>query len=105
RYDDEYRWLLDLAVPRFDEEGAFLGLVGCSTDVTDRRQLEQRLVQAERAQAIGQLAGGIAHDFNNLLTGIIGHVALLQEEQALTDLGREDLAQIQRSADRAASLT
>jgi PAS domain S-box-containing protein len=105
RFDDQYRWLLDVAVPRFSRDGAFLGLVGCSTDVTDRRQLEQRLVQAERAQAIGQLAGGIAHDFNNLLTGIIGHVALLQEEQALTDLGREDLAQIQRSADRAASLT
>lgn len=105
RYDDQYRWLLDVAVPRFDADGAFLGLIGCSTDVTDRRRLEQRLVQAERAEAIGQLAGGIAHDFNNLLTGIIGHAALLREEPGLTDLGREDLAQIQRSADRAASLT
>ena len=54
--------------------GEFRGLIGCSTDVTDRRQLEQRLVRAERVQAIGQLAGGIAHDFNNLLTGILGHV-------------------------------
>ncbi len=70
-----------------------------------RRAFEQRLVRAERAQAIGQLAGGIAHDFNNLLTGIIGHVSLLQEEPGLSELGREDLAQIQRSADRAASLT
>ena len=105
RSDDQYRWLLDVAVPRFDGEGAFLGLIGCSTDVTDRRQLEQRLVQAERAQAIGQLAGGVAHDFNNLLTSIIGHVALLQEEPGLTDVAREDLDQIQRSADRAASLT
>ena len=79
--------------------------MGVATDVTDRRQLEQRLGRAERAQAIGQLAGGIAHDFNNLLTGIIGHVALLQEEPGLSALAREDLAQIQRSADRAASLT
>ena len=78
---------------------------GWRTDITDRRQLEQRLVRAERAQAIGQLAGGVAHDFNNLLTGIIGHVGLLQEEPGLSDLAREDLAQIQRSADRAASLT
>jgi PAS domain S-box-containing protein len=105
RFDDEYRWLLDVAVPRFDERGAFRGLIGCSTDVTDRRQLEQRLVQAERAQAIGQLAGGIAHDFNNLITGISGHVTLLQEELGLSELAREDLAQIQRSAERAANLT
>ncbi len=105
RFDDEYRWLLDVAVPRFDEHGAFRGLIGCSTDVTDRRRLEQRLVQAERAQAIGQLAGGIAHDFNNLITGISGHVTLLQEEAGLGALAREDLDQIQRSAARAANLT
>jgi len=105
RFDDQYRWLLDVAVPRFDEEGGFRGLIGCSTDVTDRHQLEQRLVQAERVQAIGQLAGGIAHDFNNLLTGISGHVTLLLEEAGLSELAREDLAQIQHSAERAASLT
>jgi PAS domain S-box-containing protein len=105
RHDGQYRWLLDVGAPRFGRDGAFLGVVGVATDVTDRRQLEQRLGRAERAQAIGQLAGGIAHDFNNLLTGIIGHVALLQEEPGLSALAREDLAQIQRSADRAASLT
>jgi PAS domain S-box-containing protein len=105
RYDEQYRWLLDLAVPRFGPDGEFLGLIGCSTDVTDRRELEQRLVQAERAQAITQLAGGIAHDFNNLLTSIIGHVTLLEEEPALTTLAREDLGQIRHSAERAASLT
>ncbi|MEP6688428.1 MAG: ATP-binding protein [Gemmatimonadales bacterium] len=105
RHDGQYRWLLNAGVPRFDRDGTFLGLAGVATDVTDRRQLEQRLVRAERAQAIGQLAGGIAHDFNNLLTGIIGHAALLQEEPGLSTLAKEDLAQIQRSADRAASLT
>jgi PAS domain S-box-containing protein len=103
RFDGQYRWLLDIAAPRFDADGALLGYVGCWTDVTDRRQLEQRLVRAERAEAIGQLAGGIAHDFNNLLTSIIGHVAMLREDPALT--AHDDLAQIQRSADRAASLT
>jgi PAS domain S-box-containing protein len=105
RHDGQYRWLLDAGVPRFGPDGTLLGFVRCATDVTDRRQLAQRLVRAERAQAIGQLAGGVAHDFNNLLTGIIGHVALLQEEPELSQLAREDLAQIQRSADRAASLT
>jgi PAS domain S-box-containing protein len=105
RHDGQYRWLHDAGVPRFGADGALLGFVGCATDVTERRQLAQRLVRAERAQAIGQLAGGVAHDFNNLLTGIIGHVALLQEEPGLSELAREDLLQIQRSADRASSLT
>ena len=105
RNDGQYRWLLDVAVPNFAPGGEFRGMIGCSTDVTDRRELEQRVVRAERVQAIGQLAGGIAHDFNNLLTGILGHVSLLQEETALSPMGREDLGQIQRSADRAATLT
>jgi signal transduction histidine kinase/ActR/RegA family two-component response regulator len=70
-----------------------------------RRPSGQRVAQTERSQAIAQLAGGIAHDFNNLLTGILGHVTLLREETGLSPLGREDLSQIQQSAERAASLT
>ena len=105
RRDGQYRWVVDTSVPRFAADGAFAGYVGCCFDVTDRRLLEQRLKQAERVQAIGQLAGGVAHDFNNLLTGIIGHAALLQEEPALSPVAREDLAQIQQSAERAATLT
>ena len=105
RADGEYRWVVDTATPRFGAEGGFLGYVGCRTDVTDRRALEQRLKQMERTDAIAQLAGGIAHDFNNLLTGIIGHCSLLLEDHSLSDEARGDLGQIQRSADRAAGLT
>jgi PAS domain S-box-containing protein len=105
RADGEYRWVLDTATPRFGGDGEFLGYVGCRTDVTDRRALEHRLKQMERTDAIAQLAGGIAHDFNNLLTGIIGHCSLLLEDPSLSLEARGDLAQIQRSADRAAGLT
>lgn len=105
RYDGAWRWLLDTAAPRFSADGTFLGYVGCCADVTERRQLEHRLQQVERTEAIVQLAGGIAHDFNNLLTGIIGHVTLLLEDTTLSPEAREDLDQIQRSANRAASLT
>ncbi|MFL5515034.1 MAG: histidine kinase dimerization/phospho-acceptor domain-containing protein, partial [Gemmatimonadales bacterium] len=59
----------------------------------------------ERVEAIGRLAGGIAHDFNNLLTTISGHAGLLLEETGLSPRGREDLGQIQRATERAASLT
>jgi PAS domain S-box-containing protein len=105
RFDGAWRWLLDTAVPRFGADGDFLGYVGCCADVTDRRSLEHRLQQVERTEAIVQLAGGIAHDYNNLLTGIIGHVTLLLEDDTLSPEAREDLDQIQQSADRAATLT
>ena len=103
--DGEYRWLLSQGEPIFGPEGEFLGYSGCSTDVTDRRTLEQRLVQLDRAGEIAQLAGGIAHDFNNLLTGILGHAGLLLDEGSLSPEAREDLAQIQQAADRAAILS
>ena len=61
-------------------------------------------MQAERGEAIVQLAGGIAHDFNNLLTGIFGHLALLEEQPDLPGEARDDIDQIRQSADRAASL-
>ncbi len=100
----EYRWLLALGEPCPGPAGEFLGYSGCSTDVTDRRALGQRLVQLDRAGEIAQLAGGIAHDFNNLLTGILGHVGLLLGESSLSPGGREDLVRIKQAADRAGTL-
>ncbi|HYC34094.1 MAG TPA: response regulator [Gemmatimonadales bacterium] len=105
RADGEYRSLVHSAQPRLGPSGEFLGYVGCCVDVTERRLLERRIKQMERSEAIAQLAGGIAHDFNNLLTGIIGHCSLLLEDRSLSEEARADLAQIQRSADRAAGLT
>jgi two-component system cell cycle sensor histidine kinase/response regulator CckA len=99
RHDGEYRWLASTGLPIPDG-----GYVGSCADVTERRALEQRLMQADRAEAIVQLAGGIAHDFNNLLTGIFGHLALLGEQPELSGDARDDIGQIQQSADRAASL-
>jgi PAS domain S-box-containing protein len=103
--DGEYRWLLSQGEPILGPGGKFLGYSGCAADVTDRRTLEQRLVQLDRAGEIAQLAGGIAHDFNNLLTGILGHVGLLLDEGTLPPEAREDLAQIRQAADRAAILS
>ncbi len=73
-------------------------------DITERKQLEEQLLQSQKMEAVGQLAGGIAHDFNNLLVAIIGHSDLL--ESGLDD--RMDLLarvhQIQHAATRAAGL-
>jgi two-component system, cell cycle sensor histidine kinase and response regulator CckA len=104
--DGEYRWVLGTGEPCYATSGGqFLGYSGCTTDVTDRRALEQRLEELGRTAEIAQLAGGIAHDFNNVLTGILGHVALLQDESSLAPAAREDLAQIRQAVDRAAALS
>ena len=74
-------------------------------DITERRQMEGRIRQAEKMEAIGQLAGGIAHDFNNQLAGIVGYADILLEELKQRP-GLERLAEgILVAAKRSASLT
>jgi signal transduction histidine kinase/ActR/RegA family two-component response regulator len=68
-----------------------------------KAQLEQQLLQAERMEALGQLAGGVAHDFNNLLTVIAGHTEMLLDEMPAE--GRADLEQIRHACERASSMT
>jgi two-component system, cell cycle sensor histidine kinase and response regulator CckA len=74
-------------------------------DITDRRQLEERLLQSEKVESVGRLAGGIAHDFNNLLTAILGYTELLSNNPSLDARGRSDLEEIQKAGQRAAGLT
>jgi two-component system, cell cycle sensor histidine kinase and response regulator CckA len=70
-----------------------------------QRRLAERAVQAHKMEAVGRLAGGIAHDFNNLLTAIFGYTDLLLEQLPAYELSRNDVQEIRRSAERAASLT
>jgi len=74
-------------------------------DVSARKSLEVQLLQAQRMEAIGQLAGGVAHDFNNLLTAMIGYTDLLGDELGAGDPRQETVGEIRAAADRAASLT
>jgi PAS domain S-box-containing protein len=76
RADGEARWLEVSAGPLRDEAGAERFAVAAFTDVTDKRQAEDALRQAQRMEAIGQLTGGVAHDFNNLLTAVMGGISL-----------------------------
>jgi PAS domain S-box-containing protein len=80
-------------------------IVGVSTDVTDRKLLEAQLRQAQKMEAIGQLAGGVAHDFNNLLTAILGYAKFAGDGLAPDDQRRRDVDEVIKAAQRAASLT
>ena len=68
--------------PLVEDAGGTPGFVVVTHDVTDRRNLEERLRQGQKMEAIGQLAGGVAHDFNNLLTAILGYADWLSLELA-----------------------
>jgi PAS domain S-box-containing protein len=79
-------------------------VVGVLADITDRRSLEMQFRQAQKMEAVGQLAGGVAHDFNNLLTAIIGYARFALERGADGEQ-RRDLEEIVKAAGRAAALT
>jgi len=76
-----------------------------AVDTTEQTRLANQLRQAQKMDAVGQLAGGVAHDFNNLLTVISAHSALLIDELSENDARRQDARAIQQASARAASLT
>ncbi|MBI5386744.1 MAG: response regulator [Verrucomicrobia bacterium] len=74
-------------------------------DITERLSLESQLRQAQKMEAVGQLAAGVAHDFNNILTIIQGHASLLLASASLGRHMAESIKQVSTAADRAAALT
>jgi PAS domain S-box-containing protein len=111
-----WKWVLSRAkVVQRDADGRPLRMAGTQVDIDERKRaeaqraiLEEQLRQAQKMEAIGQLAGGISHDFNNILTAIFANVELLRaalegKNQNFPVL--EGLNQIERSSQRAAALT
>ncbi|KAB8140915.1 response regulator [Chloroflexia bacterium SDU3-3] len=90
---------------RLLREGQRIGGIHCiARDLTERRRLEEQLLQAEKLSAIGQLVAGVAHELNNPLTSISGYTQLLLREKGITGNTREDLQHIHIQAERAARI-
>jgi two-component system, cell cycle sensor histidine kinase and response regulator CckA len=99
------RWFQTIKIPlRMPGEDA-MTLLGVATEITDRKLLEEQLMQSQKMEAVGQLAGGVAHDFNNILTAIVGYTDLLAAEFGADTRQLEDLEEIRKAARRAAALT
>ncbi|MGG5822049.1 PAS domain-containing protein [Falsiroseomonas sp. HW251] len=86
-------------------DGPPLRRLGVTMDITERQKLEAELRQAQKLQALGQLAGGVAHDFNNVLQAVTGGVRLLLRQAGDADAVRRYAAVVLQSADRAAAIT
>ncbi|MFO0930295.1 MAG: PAS domain S-box protein [Gemmataceae bacterium] len=106
-HDGGYVWLETLATPVRDAAGTVVRIVCNSRDISDRKKketLEEQLRQAQKMEAVGQLAGGIAHDFNNLLTVITGAGRLALDALAADHPAHELIDQLMDASYRAADL-
>ena len=92
-------------IPIKGGDGAVQGTIGVGLDVTERVQLEEQFRQAQKMEAVGQLAGGIAHDFNNLLTAILGYSEMAIENLPANDPLSDDISQIHKAGLSASGLT
>jgi PAS domain S-box-containing protein len=105
RTEGQYRWVRDDGIPRYTADGTFEGYIGACLDITDMREASQRLGQAQRLESLGRLAGGVAHETNNQMTVVLGAAEFLLRRTDLPEGARDDLAQIQHAADRAANVS
>jgi len=112
--DIEYQWVtksgdvMDVllsAIAEWDENGKIRRSLAVLIDITERRQVEQKLVQAQKMESVGHLTGGLAHDFNNLLGVILGNLQLLERSVGGDPKAVRRLEAALGAVDRASELT
>jgi two-component system cell cycle sensor histidine kinase/response regulator CckA len=105
RPDGTTRWARYRMFPIVGNEGRPYRLVGLIDDISEQRAQEEQLLQAQKMEAIGQLAGGIAHDFNNLLTAILGYTELVLSDLEPSHPSVRDLKEVHKAGQSATALT
>jgi PAS domain S-box-containing protein len=101
--DGQTHWLLTSKIPWRDASGKIIGLIGIGRDITEKKNMEAQIEQAQRMESIGRLATGIAHDLNNILAPILISIELLREKLQDQEY-LEMLAKAEASAHRGADI-
>jgi two-component system cell cycle sensor histidine kinase/response regulator CckA len=104
-HGEETRTFFAVKFPLVDEQDRLYGVGGVATDITHHLRLEARLRDAQRLEAVGQLAGGVAHDFNNLIAVIANYAAFVRKELPDGSRAAGDADQILSASKRASDLT
>src|SRR5262249_8123336 len=94
-WDGRKLYYLNSKFPLRDESGAIAGVCSLTMNITELKEMQAQLQQAQKLEAIGQLTGGIAHDFNNMLAVVIGNLDLLR----FTDGEGEQAELVRRALD------
>lgn len=103
--DGTWRHWVDKAAPAETSNGKVVRWIGACVDITEQKNLEAQLYQAQKMEAVGQLTGGLAHDFNNLIQVILGYSDLVLWDKALSSVQRKNFEQIHKAAQKASGMT
>jgi PAS domain S-box-containing protein len=105
RADGTYAIVLSRSYIAYGDTGAPTRAITTTTDLSDRRELEEQFRQSQKMEAVGRLAGGIAHDFNNILMVISTYAEMARDQLPPGDTLHRNLAEVLKASERAASLT
>ncbi|MCE5194884.1 MAG: response regulator [Nitrospiraceae bacterium] len=99
------RYIVFESSPIYNKKGELTAAIETIHDITESKRLGEQLLQAQKIEAIGQLAGGVAHDFNNILTAIVGYAYLTLMKMPGDNLLKGNIEQILNASERAKKLT